>query len=224
MNQTENLMQIEIWTDIICPWCGLGHARLKKAMSRLPYADEIDLVHRSFQLDPHFPQGEVLTTREMLSRKRGFPDAQIDQMTRHIEELAAVDGLIPYHVTDNYVGNTSLAHELAIWARDSGKSKQAWDALYNAYFGEVRSIFDVESLVTLATEIGLDADEAREVLISRRYREVVRSEHDEAVQLGANGVPFIVIDRRYAISGAQPVDQVVAAIEQAWNTTNETVR
>jgi len=208
-------MTVEIWTDITCPWCGLGNHQLNLALEKFKHGKQVAVVHRSFQLDPSTPEGETWSTREFLQRK-GLPEAQIEAMVGRIEAMAAAQGLSPYVVLDNRVGNTSRAHELAAWARESGKGAQIWGKLYAAYFGEVRSVFDVDSLVAIAGEVGLDTDAAREVLTSRRYRNAVLADGAEAQQLGSTGVPFIVLDRSFAVSGAQPVEALVNALEQVW--------
>lgn len=209
-------MRIEIWTDIICPWCGLGGHRLDQALASFAHADAVTLVHRSFQLDERAPEGTTQSVRQMLRDRKGVPDVQIDRMTRHIEGLAAAEGLAPYQVLENQVGNTSLAHELAAWATEQGQGDAAWAALYRAYFGEARSIFTVDALVDLAVEVGLDPDAARAVLTDRRYRDAVRADGHEARALGATGVPFIVVDRRYAVAGAQPVELLLEMLDAAW--------
>lgn len=207
-------MKVEIWSDLICPWCGLGQHRLDRALAAFEHAEHVEVVHRSFQLDPGAPQ-EPEPVARMLAKK-GMPPAQVSAMTRRVEALAAADGLSPYIVGDNIVGNTRLAHELLAMASERGLEAAAWERLYRAYFGEQRSIFDVESLVTLAGEIGLDPEEARAALTDGRYRARVEADGAEARALGCNGVPFVVLDRRYAVSGAQAVDVFLNALRQAW--------
>jgi predicted DsbA family dithiol-disulfide isomerase len=211
-------MRVEIWTDIICPWCGIGNRQLELALEQFEAADQVELVHRSFQLDERAREGVTEPVREMLQNKKGLPAAQVDAMTARVEGIAAELGLAPYIVGDNRSGNTSLAHELAAFATEQGRGKEMWDALFRAYFGEARSIFDVGALVALASEVGLDADQAREALTSRMYAAQVRAEGHEARTLGASGVPFIVIDRRYAIPGAQPAEAMLQALETAWKS------
>ncbi len=214
-------MQVEIWTDIICPWCGLGNDSLNAALSEFAHGKNVTLVHRSFQLDENAPTAPR-PVREMLSQKLKLSDTQIAATTQRIEKLAEAQGIVPYIVLENQVGNTSLAHELAAWATELGKGKAMWDALYRAYFGQARPIFDVDNLVSLAEELGLDGQVARAALTSRSYAERVRAEGREARALGANGVPFIVIDRRYAVPGAQPATVLVEALKEAWDTRIET--
>lgn len=212
-------MRIEIWTDIICPWCGLGEHRLKEALRRFGHAGDIEIVRRSFQLDERAPMGSTESVRQMLATKKGLPPAHVETMTKRIEELARSEGLTPYVVADNRVGNTSLAHELAAWATEQGRGAEMWARLYTAYFGEARDVFAVEPLVALAAELGLDPDAARETLESRRYQARVLADGAEARKLGASGVPFFVIDRKYGIAGAQPVDALVKVLTTALEST-----
>ena len=205
-------MNIEVWTDIICPWCGLGLHRLKQALARFPHAAEVSVVHHSFQLDERASAERTEPVRSMLRRKMGASDAQIERMTGQIEQMARAEGLQPYRVLDNRVGNTSLAHELAAWATDLGRGPEMWDALFVAYFGEARSIFDVDALAPLAERVGLDPDAARQALVSHQFAERVIADGREAHALGATGVPFTVIDRRRAFAGAQPADAILSAL------------
>ena len=212
-------MRVEVWADIICPWCGLGLHRLGTALARFPHAGEVEVVHRSFQLDPSFPEGTVMSSLDML-RRRGMDEAQIAGSQRRIEEMAASEGLAPYHVAGSQVGNTSLAHELLAYATESGRHTQAWQGMLCAYFGEQRPVFDAPSLVSLAGELGLDPAGAQEALASRRYAGQVGADAREAARLGATGVPFFVLGRRYGVSGAQPAGVMLEALQQAWSATH----
>ena len=202
-------MKVEIWADIICPWCGIGHHRLEQAIAK--YGGDVELVHRSFQLDAR-ESSTPRTTREMLAQKYRLGPAQVEAAFERVESIARADGIVPYHVGDNVVANTRLAHEWLAFASESGREARAWQRIYRAYFGEKRSIFDVESLVALGNELELDAEKTREVLADGRYRGRVERDHQEAAAYGANGVPFIVIDRRIGLAGAQPVDTIVSAL------------
>ncbi len=210
-------MRVEIWTDIICPWCGLGIARLEKALAQFAHRAEVELVRRSFQLDESFPVDRTESVREMLSTKKGMSDAQVDQITSHVATLAEAEGLVPYVVAANRVGNTSLAHELAAWATDQGKGAEIWGALYKAYFGEARSVFDMNSLTAIAGEHGLDPQAAREALASGKYKSRVRADGRAARDIGVGGVPFVLLDGRYGVSGAQSVEAFAEALELAWS-------
>ncbi len=210
-------MKVEVWADIICPWCGLGAHRLNQALGCFAQAYEIEVVRRSFQLDPGAPAGQSEPVRDLLRRKMGLPDAQIEAMNRRIETMAKDEGLSPYLVLENWVGNTGLAHELLAYATDQGQHGKAWDYLFRAHFGAARPIFTVADLAGLAGEIGLDVAGARAVLLSHRYADRVAAEQQEAVRLGATGVPFFVFGRRYGVAGAQPADALLATLQRAWD-------
>ncbi len=210
-------MRVEIWTDIICPWCGLGHHRLESALARFEHRGEVQLVRRSYQLDERAAMDSTETVRSMLKRKKGMADAQIEQVTGRIEQMARDEGLQPYVVLENRVGNTSLAHELAAFATERGRGAEMWDLLYATYFGEAGSIFELEPLLKLAERLELDVDAARAALTSRQYASAVRADGREASELGASGVPFFVIDRRYGVAGAQSPDTLLQALQTAWS-------
>lgn len=212
-------MHIDVWADIICPWCGLGAHRLQRALAVFDEGGGVEVAHRSFLLDPGYPEDRVEPVHEMLARKYGGGPDQAARMTGRVEELAQAEGLVPYRVGDNRVGNTFRAHELLAFATEQGLHETGWNAMFDAYFGQARNIFAVETLVEIAGEIGLDGGEAREVLVSRRYREAVISDIEESRRLGISGVPTFIIDGRYAISGAQPADVLVEILEQVRDTT-----
>jgi len=215
-------MKIEIWADLICPWCGLGLHRLERALAAFAHRDQVEIVHHSFQLDPDASETPQPVS-DLLKKKYGLDDAAFHASTGKLEALAAADHLTPYHVADNVVGNTSLAHELLALAADRRLSEPGWKRLYRAYFGEQRPIFDVESLVELGSEIGLDPVETREALTDRRYRDRVVADGEAAQALGSTGVPFVVIDRRVVVAGAQSIDVFREALEHAWREQPQSV-
>ena len=207
---------VEIWSDIICPWCGLGLHRLEKAIAQFEQAGgQVSLVHRSFQLDPSFPKDEVVSTTQLLTRKYGMSEAQVQESTAQIEGLAEKDGLSPYRVGNNSVGNTQKAHELAAFASAHGREDAVWKKLYSVYFGEQKSIFMLDALVEIGMSLGFSAEEVRDVLTSGRYAEQVTREGREASMLGAKGVPFVVINRKFGVSGAQSTETFLRALQQA---------
>lgn len=203
-------MKVEIWSDVICPWCGLGQHRLDRAIAQV--GGDIELVHHSFQLDPR-QAIEPMPVREML-RKKGYDERQLAGSWARIEAMAEADGLTPYKL-DNVVANTQLAHEWLAHASVQGHEDAAWKRIYRAYFGEQRAVFDVDALVGLSEELGIDVTETRAALTDRRYRARVEADAREAQSLGASGVPFVVIDRRLAIAGAQPLPVFVQALQRA---------
>jgi predicted DsbA family dithiol-disulfide isomerase len=210
-------LKIEVWADIICPWCGLGNHRLDNALAQFAHRDRLEIHHRSFQLNPAAPVGESMPARQMLHEVAGMSEQRIRTSMSHIEGLAAHEGLAPFHMSDNRVGNTSLAHELLAYATDRGWHVEAWHAMFDAYFARTADIFTVDGLVGLAQDWGLDPEEARDALESRRYRGRVDADAREAVRLGASGVPFFVVDGRYQLPGALPSSELLAALDRARN-------
>jgi predicted DsbA family dithiol-disulfide isomerase len=208
-------MHIDIWSDVVCPWCYLGKRRLEKALSGFEGRGNVTIAHRSFQLDPTKPKGETSNRRTMLMSKYRLTEERVREMDHNMEVMAAAEGL-EYHLTDKgQTGNTLDAHRLVHLAASHGLEDQMLDRLYKAYFTEERSVFDLESLVSLAVEEGLDATEVREALEGDRYLDAVKRDLDEARMLGVSGVPFFVIDGRYAISGAQATDVFSRALTMA---------
>lgn len=209
-------MKIEIWSDIICPWCGLGKHRLAKALEQFAHRDHVEVIYHSFLLDPTMPEGTVKTVSEVISKKYGISDTQFKSMTAQIETLAQKEALQPYIVYANQIGNTLLAHEFLAFATAQGLHHAAWDKLYQVYFGQARSIFTIDDLVMIAQEIGLDPEAARQALQSREYQPQVMQDSRAAQQLGVRGVPFVLIDEQYALSGAQETATVLATLNRIW--------
>jgi predicted DsbA family dithiol-disulfide isomerase len=203
----------------VCPWCYIGKRRLESALEKFPHRDDVEVVWRSFQLDPSIPEGETHPTLPALAAKyRTSEDAMRANMAR-VEQLAADEGL-DYHLADGVSGNTLRAHELLHLAAEHGLRNRLKERLLHAHFEEGRSVFDVDSLVPLAVEVGLDEAEVREALADRRYLAAVREDGATAQALGATGVPFFVVDRKYGAAGAQPAELLLQILERAWAEAN----
>ncbi|MEU6215938.1 DsbA family oxidoreductase [Streptomyces sp. NPDC047022] len=211
-------MRVEIWSDIACPWCYVGKARFEKALGAFPHRDEVEVVHRSFELDPHRAKGDVQPVLAMLTKKYGMSQAQAQAGEDSLGAQAGVEGL-EYRTTGRDHGNTFDMHRLLHFAKERGRQDELIQLLYRANFAEERSVFTEgeERLVELAAAAGLDTDEARRVLRDpAAYADAVRADEREAAELGANGVPFFVLDRKYGVSGAQPAEVFAQALAQAW--------
>ncbi|GAB2498916.1 DsbA family oxidoreductase [Nocardiopsis aegyptia] len=210
-------MRVEIWTDINCPWCYVGKARFDQALAGFEHRDGVEVVHRSYELDPSRPQGVTEPVLPMLAKKYGLSEAQARQAEERIAANAAAEGL-EYRTAGRDVGNSFDMHRLLHFSREHGRQHELIDLLYRANFAEERSAFEgVERLVELAAEAGLDAGAARAVLADpERYAADVRADEQEGARLGATGVPFFVLDRAYGVSGAQPVEAFGQALAQAW--------
>jgi len=208
-------MQVEIWSDVVCPWCYLGKRRFEHALAGFEYRDEVEVVYRSFELDPTIAPGTTQATVDMLARKYGMSLAQAHDAQRQMEQRAAGDGL-EFRMDGLRSGNTRDAHRLLHLAKEHGKEPELVERLHRAYFTEQTSVFDAETLADLAVEVGLDRADAEKVLATDAYADAVESDERTARELGASGVPFFVIDRRYGVSGAQPVDVLRQALERAY--------
>ncbi|MGW5208532.1 DsbA family oxidoreductase [Streptomyces griseoincarnatus] len=210
-------MRVEIWSDIACPWCYVGKARFEKALASFPHRDGVEVVHRSFELDPGRAKDDVEPVLTMLTKKYGMSQAQAEAGEDNLGAQAAAEGL-PYRTRGRDHGGTFDMHRLLHFAREHGRQEQLLDLLHRANFAEERSLFgDDERLVGLAGAAGLDPEAARAVLADQEaYAAEVRADEQDAARLGARGVPFFVLDRKYGVSGAQPVDVFTRALTQAW--------
>jgi predicted DsbA family dithiol-disulfide isomerase len=208
-------VQIEVWSDVVCPWCYIGKRRLETALARFPHRDQVEVVWRSFQLDPSIPEGTTHPTLPELARKYGRSEDEMRAMQARVEQVAAEEGL-RYSLADGVSGNTHLAHELLHLAAERGLGGELKERLLHAHFEQARSVFDVDALVGLAAEVGLDEAEVRAALTDRRYRAAVDQDVATAHLLGATGVPFFVVDRKYGAAGAQPAELLLQVIERAW--------
>lgn len=205
-------MHIEIWSDVVCPWCFIGKRRLERALASVNVTDAV-ITHRAFQLDPSATT-EGRRTVDVLAAKYGLDEAGVKQMMGQVSEVAAGEGL-NYRLLDGISGNTVLAHRLLLWAQEQGRAQQLLELLYSAYFESAEPVFTLDQLLPSVSEAGLDADAARIAMDSGAYAAEVEADAELARAFGANGVPFFVFDRKYGISGAQPFEVFMQTIEKA---------
>jgi predicted DsbA family dithiol-disulfide isomerase len=206
-------MRVDIWSDIVCPWCYVGKRRFETALAAFG-AGAVEVVHHSFQLTPAAPRDSTTSRRAMLMQKYGLSEARVDALDAQMTEIAAEEGL-QYRLDGTVTGNTLDAHQLVHLAREQGHQNAMIERLYRGYFSEGRSVFDRESLVELAHDAGIDRDTARAALAEGRYAAAVRDDIEAAQRIGVTGVPFFVIDGRYGISGAQPPAAFLEALTTA---------
>ena len=209
-------MKVEIWSDVVCPWCYVGKRQFEDALSRFGHADQVTVEWRSFELDPDSPARVELPMSTILQKKYGMTAAQAEAANQRMTALAASVGL-EYHLDDVRPGNTFDAHRLVHLAATHGLGDAMKERLFRAYFTEGRSPGDRDTLLALAEEVGLDADEVRAVLDGDGFAVEVRHDEARAGALGATGVPFFVIDEAYGVSGAQPADVLLGALDRAWS-------
>ncbi len=215
-------MRIEIWSDVVCPWCYVGKRRLETALAGFEHADEVEVVYRSFELDPTAPHhGHELSTG-VIARKYGRTEAEMRQMQQQLIDLAAEEGLA-FRLFETVHTNTVDAHRLLHLALETGGSalqRELNEALLSAYFEQALDVGDHDVLTKVAVGTGLDEARVRAVLAGQEYAEAVAADVAQARAFGATGVPFFVIDRAYGVSGAQPAEVFAQVLDQAWSESH----
>ena len=206
-------MQVDIWSDVVCPWCYVGKARFEKALAGFDGRDEVEVAYHSFELDPSWPQGQTMPILEMLATKYQLSPAEAEAAEGQVGGLARAEGL-PFR-SDRPLGNTFDVHRVLHLARDQGFQHRLLDGIYQAYFGQAADVFDPATLGQLAATAGLDPEDVQQVLTGDDYTADVRADEDQAQQLGIRGVPFFVLDGRLGVSGAQPTGTFTEALRQA---------
>lgn len=217
-------MKIEIWSDVMCPFCYIGKRHLETAMDKLPFKDKIDIEWKSYQLNPDYQNENHETVYDYLSRSKGMSVDQAKQMTDQVRNMASEAGL-SIDFDRNIPANTFKAHQLIHFAATKNLQNQAEEALFKAHFTEGKDVNDKGVLLDIASDLGLNRAEAEETLNKETFAEAVRYDIYESQQIGVRGVPFFVLDRKYALSGAQPVEAFEAALKQSfdeWSKTQQT--
>lgn len=207
-------MRVEIWSDVVCPWCYIGDAHFRAALDTFEHREEVEVVYRSFQLDASHPEGSVEPVADLLARKFG---PQMAAAQQRLAGVAAKAGL-PYR-TDRLAGNTFHIHRVLQLAKERGVQEAVYATVFDHYFGAAANVFDADVLVGLVVAVGLDEDEVRAVLADpSAHADAVRSDIREGAQLGARGVPFFVFDRQLGVSGGQPSEVFAQALAQSWES------
>jgi predicted DsbA family dithiol-disulfide isomerase len=206
-------LSIEVWSDVVCPWCYLGKRRIEKALEQFDHRDDVELRWRSFELDPHAPEEREQSSAEHLADKYGMSVDQAEQTNDQMTQLAASEGL-EYHLDRARGGNSFAAHRLIQRALEDGRQDAMKERLMRAYFTDGEPIGDPETLHKLAVEVGVDGEAA---LTDERYADAVRADEQLAARIGIRGVPYFVLNRRYGVSGAQPPELLLQALEKAWD-------
>ena len=196
-------MKVEIWSDIVCPFCYIGKRKFETALAQFAGKDKVEIEWKSFQLDPEMDNKEGLNVHEYLGKRKGGTAADGKRMNDSMTAAAAEVGL-QYDFDNGIINNTMNAHRLLHWAKKEGLQNDLKERIFKAYYTEGIDTADVDELVRLAQEIGLDGIHARKVLEENLYEKEVLQDQQEAAELGVQGVPFYVFNRKYAVSGAQP--------------------
>jgi len=213
---------VEVWSDVICPWCYVGVARFEKALAGFEHRDEVTVTHRAFELDPSTPRGQVSSVLDMLAAKFGGGRDQVLAMESKMQGMAEAEGL--GYVADRPTGNTYDAHQLIAEGALSGAADVVRNQLWKAHFAEGRSVFTTADLVTVGTEAGLDPAATEKALTTDAHWESVRKDEQRAAQLGITGVPFFVLGdvtrgEALGISGAQSSERFTVALTKSWSET-----
>ena len=207
-------MQIEIWSDVICPWCYIGKRRFEQALAQCGQREDINIIWRSFELDPNAPQQHSGTLNELLARKYGVSAQQAAEMNTRVSGVAQEVGL-EYRLANARPGNTLAAHRLLHFAAARQKGELAIECIMQAYFCESLPVGDHAALARLAPQFGIAEGEVLAMLASDDYRAAVRADESRAAELGITGVPFFLFDEKTAISGAQPVEVFTKMLKQS---------
>jgi len=210
-------MKVEIWTDVICPWCYIGRRRFEKALTQFSGRATVDVVYRSFELDPNAPARSEMNVVERLMTKYGLSAAEAREANQRVTKIAAEEGL-EFHLDRARPTNTLAAHRLLQLASVRRVRPAAEERVQMAYFTEGAPLAEPETLLRLATEAGLKEEDARHVLAGQAFTLQVRTDEKEAAALGAHGVPLFAFDRRQIVSGAQPTDYLLQTLESIAST------
>lgn len=212
-------MQIEVWSDVICPWCYIGKRKLEMALARFPHWESVQVVWRSFELDAAAPRNPTGTLNEMLAQKYDVTIQEAEAMNTRVTEAAKEVGLT-YHLENARPGNTFDAHRLLHFAASRQLDDVASERLMQGYFSESLAVGDIHALARLAPEFGIPEHEALAVLESNDYADAVRADEARATEFGITGVPCFVIDESIVIAGAQPVEVFAETLMQAWQESH----
>ena len=208
-------MKVEIWSDVVCPFCYIGKRRFENALAQFGPRGEVQVEWKSFQLTPDFVPTPGESIHASLAKKKGVSEAEGRRMNDYMTQAAKEVGL-DYQFDKAIPANTFLAHQLIHFAAHHGQQDAMKERLFAAYYHEGQNLNELDTLVKLAAEIGLDAEAARQALAAGTYANEVRRDEYEAQQIGVRGVPFFVFDDKYAVSGAQPSEVFAEVLGKVW--------
>jgi len=210
-----NKMQVEIWSDVMCPFCYIGKRKFEAALAQFPHKDKIEIIWKSFELNPTLKTDTTKTIVQYLSETKGISIEQTKQMVAGAENMAKEVGLA-YHLSNTKVANSFKAHRLSHFAKQKGKQDLLEEKLFKAYFTDTLNTDDDKVLMQIGKEVGFDEAELKALLESEQFAADVKQDELEAQQIGVRGVPFFALNRKYAISGAQDSQVMLGALEKAY--------
>ena len=208
-------MEVKIWSDVRCPFCYIGKRKFEMALEKFPHKDKVKVVWQSFELDPNLKTNTGIRAIEHLSKAKGISKAQAEGMQEHVANIAKEVGL-DFNSKNTVVANSFNAHRLIQLAKSKGVGNEVEEALFKAYFMEGKNIDDKETLIKTGVSIGLAESEVKEIFTSDAFEKEVRQDETQAQSIGINGVPFFVLNNKYAVSGAQSPETFLDVLEQTW--------
>lgn len=217
MEKQKHTMTVEIWSDVVCPFCYIGKREFESALAQFPDREQVNVVWRSFELDLRAPARIEQDMYAMLAAKYGGTREDAQARVASVVQRASSVGL-NYNMDIVVMGSSFDAHRLLQFAKTKGLGDAMKERLFKAYFTEGAHLADVPTLIRLGTEAGLDGSEVAGMLSTTAFTAEVRADEEEARQIGVRGVPFFVFDRRFAVSGAQADTTFLGALQQAWGT------
>ncbi len=219
-------MKIEIWSDIMCPFCYIGKRNFEAALEQFADKDKIEVEWKSFQLDPTIPEVAEESQEDYLVKRKGMSKEQVQGMLANVTQMAKQVGL-EYHLDKSVMVNSQKAHQLIQFAKTKNLGDQIEERLFKAFFTEGKNIADIETLTQLGVDVGLEKDELQAAFTDDQYRYQMSQDIQEGQQLGVRGVPFFVFDRKYGISGAQPSEAFLDTLSKSfteWKAANPEVK
>jgi len=213
-------MKVDIWSDVMCPFCYIGKKHFDEAMTQFDYADDIQVEWKSFQLEPDLKTQPDKTVSEHLAETKGWSDTQTAQMQQRITMMGA-NADLTFNFDEAIPANSFNAHRLAHFAKSKGKDGRIEEVLFKAYFVDGKNIDDSEVLIDLSAKIGLDKKETQNVLESDKFSREVKEDIRDSQKVGVQGVPFFVFNEKYAVSGAQPADKFLEVLQKSWKEWNK---
>lgn len=209
-------MKVQIWSDVVCPFCYIGKRKFEKALEGFAAKDKVEIEWKSFQLDPSLDNKEGLSVHEYLGKRKGGTTADGKRMNDGMAAIAKEVGL-QFNFDQAIINNTITAHQLLHFAKTRGIQNEIKERIFKAYYTEGKDVSNIDTLVGLAAELGLDVAETRKVLEENVYANEVLADQEHASQIGIQGVPFFVFNNKYAVSGAQQPETFAQVLEKVWD-------
>ncbi|UUC46419.1 DsbA family oxidoreductase [Flavobacterium cerinum] len=213
-------MKIEIWSDIRCPFCYIGKTKFEKALAQFEHKDAVEITWRAFQLDPEAVTDTSISAAQSMASRKGISLEESEEMHANATEIASEVGL-DFHFEKAVPANSMKAHQLSAFAKTKGVQNDIEDALFRAYFTEGKNIDDIPTLIAIGTNFGLTASDIQNVYDNNLFADEVKADQMQAYQFGINSVPFFVLNNKYAVKGAQPVDHFLATLNGVYQEMHQ---